>query len=303
MGAGVHGEPGMNDPLFSIVVPVHNRAGYLRQAVDSALAQEFDSFEVLVVDDGSTDGGADAIEALGDGRVRVRRLSRGGAPAARNAGVEMSRGRFIVWLDSDDYLEPGVLEAYAAALCECPKAEVIYGRIILANMELEPVRTIEFEDWHRRNRELLTTLLFRCPLPHPGTAVAKACYERVGGYDPRFRRAHDYEFWSRLALRAVFKYVRRPVCRWRWHDANMSAGSVNIDTSYELEVLKGILNSYGYDKLFGHDKRCEKIPKLVRRLRDLGDFGLAAEIETSFMTKDSMKTMGNACIGSRNEGE
>jgi glycosyltransferase involved in cell wall biosynthesis len=214
----------------------------------------------------------------------------------------MSRGRFIVWLDSDDYLEPGVLKAYAAALCECPKADVLYGRIVLANTDLEPVRTIEFEDWHRRNRELLTTLLFRCPLPHPGAAVARDCYARVGGYDPRFRRAHDYEFWSRLALKAVFKYVRRPVCRWRWHDANMSAGSVNIDTSYELEVLKGILDSYGLDKLFAHEDGCEKIAKLARRLRDLGDFALAAEVEKSLPGENRVKTKGNAGIGGRDAG-
>lgn len=282
----------MNAPRFSIVIPVHNRARYLPEAVQSALAQEHEEYEVLVVDDGSTDGGPEAVESLDSEILRVMRLPHSGAPAARNAGVQEARGEFIVWLDSDDVLEPGTLRDYARVLAACPDADVLYGRVHLTNGDLEPVRTIEFEDWHRRNRHLLNTLLFRCPLPHPGTAVAKRCYELAGGYDERFKRAHDYEFWTRLALKAVFKYIPRPVCRWRWHDANMSSGSVAVDTRYELEVVRGLLAAHPLERLFPEatSDRKEKIIKLAERLRGLGDPESAARIEAQ--TLDRMEHAG-----------
>lgn len=272
-------------PFFSIVIPVYNRAAYLLSAVESALDQDFGNFEVLVVDDGSTDGGPDMAAALNNARLRVERLPRAGAPAARNAGIRLARGDFLVWLDSDDMLEPGTLEAYAGTIARYPDAEVLYGRIHLAGEDLKPVGTIEFEDWRARNRELLSTLLFRCPLPHPGSAVARRCYDRVGGYNESFRRAHDYEFWTRLALRAVFKYAPRPVCRWRWHKSNMSAGSVEIDTSFELEIVRSMVRTHPLRRLLPElvsdpeGQGSLAAARLARRLSDLGDPGLAEEIE------------------------
>jgi glycosyltransferase involved in cell wall biosynthesis len=267
----------MRGPLFSVVIPVHNRAPYLPDALRSALDQKFPDFEVLVVDDGSTDGGPEAAEALGDPRLRVERLPHAGAPAARNAGIRLARGEYLVWLDSDDALEPGALAAYAKTLAAHPGTEVLYGRTVLAGADLGPVRTVEYEDWHRRNRELLATLVFRCPLPHPGAAVARGLYEREGGYDERFRRAHDYEFWTRVALKASFKYVKRPVCRWRWHDANMSAGSVSFDTDYELDVVRGLLGRHPMHRIL--PRGGEAPSRLAARLRELGDENLAREIE------------------------
>jgi len=271
-------------PLFSVVIPVHNRAGYLPGAVTSALAQDFADFEVLVVDDGSTDGGPETIESWNDPRLRVVRLPRGGAPRARNAGIAAARGRFLVWLDSDDVLEPGTLAAYAKALAAFPDAGVLYGRLHVTDEDLTPVRTIEFEDWRGRNRELLAALVFRCPLPHPGTAVARRLYDLAGGYDETFRRAHDYELWTRLALAASFAYVPRPVCRWRWHGGNMSAGSVSVDNGFEARVVERLLAAYPLKRLLPEVAQGEPEPalraltRLAGRLQDLGLHEAAREV-------------------------
>jgi glycosyltransferase involved in cell wall biosynthesis len=268
-------------PLFSVVIPVHNRAEYLPAAVASALGQDYNGFEVLVVDDGSIDGGPERLATMGDPRLRIERLPHGGAPRARNSGIDLARGRFVVWLDSDDVLEPGTLAAYAKALDAYPDAEVMYGRLHVTGKDLQPVRTIEFEDWRGRNRELLSTLVFRCPLPHPGTAVAKACYQRVGGYDETFKRAHDYEFWTRLALKAVFAYVPRPVCRWRWHDANMSTGSVSVDTRFEARIVEKLLQSHPLERLLLEPANGDGVKALLRlasRLHDLALPAMAADI-------------------------
>lgn len=105
-------------PTFSIVIPVYNRAALVRRAIDSCLAQTpADAFEVVVVDDGSTDGSAEAVAAIGDPRVRVvvQPVNRGMCPA-RNLGADHSRGEWVVCLDSDDELLPGALEGMLSAV-------------------------------------------------------------------------------------------------------------------------------------------------------------------------------------------
>src|SRR5512139_3834983 len=88
-------------PLVSVVIPTYNRAWCLRQAVDSVLAQEFGDFELIVVDDGSTDATADLLAAYAD-RIRVLRQANHGVSAARNAGIAAARGGLFAFLDSDD---------------------------------------------------------------------------------------------------------------------------------------------------------------------------------------------------------
>jgi len=111
-------------PQFSIVIPVLNRAGMILRAVGSCLRQDFSSFEVWVVDDGSTDGTAEVVEALGDPRVKVlRHPTNRGVCAARNTGIDRARGRWCVFLDSDFELLDGAL-ARLARRCDGAPADV-----------------------------------------------------------------------------------------------------------------------------------------------------------------------------------
>jgi glycosyltransferase involved in cell wall biosynthesis len=109
--------------LISVVIPCHNAAPYLREAVESVLAQTFPALEIIVVDDGSTDGSAAVAESFGS-RVRVHRQEKQGAPVARNRGVELARGELIQFLDADDILWPQKLERQISVTCRDPKAFV-----------------------------------------------------------------------------------------------------------------------------------------------------------------------------------
>jgi glycosyltransferase involved in cell wall biosynthesis len=110
---------------FSVVIPLYNKAAHVECAVHSALAQTHPPVEVIVVDDGSTDGGAGRAEAISGGRVRVVRQRNAGVSAARNHGIALARGDWVAFLDADDWQHPMLLAQLARAHSACPQADLL----------------------------------------------------------------------------------------------------------------------------------------------------------------------------------
>gem|GEM_PF-739730 len=273
-------------PLVSILVPTYNRARFLPDALRSALSQNYPHFEIVVVDDGSSDETPDTIKKFSDKRVRYVRKEHSGAPATRNRCITEAKGEFLVWLDSDDMLEPVVLMSYADALAKSPDADVLYGDLIVTDAHFRPIREVNYQDWYGRNGDLLANLLHSNCIPNPGTMVRKSLYEKFGMYDESFRRAHDYELWTRFALKATFKRLPIKVVKWRWHDSNMSSGSVQYDTSFDARIIHSMLEAYALSELFptvdwrGKDQnkiRASVYLIVAQRLLDLKDVAGACE--------------------------
>ncbi|MEZ4407162.1 MAG: glycosyltransferase [Polyangiales bacterium] len=192
-------------PRFSVIVPVFNRAAMISRAIDSALAQGFDDFEVIVVDDGSTDRTADRVRAYADPRVRLVALGQNrGVCAARNAAIVVATGAWCVMLDSDFELLPGALEALDARCREAaPEVVNVASACQWDDGSRTPVPfpdeefTADYESWLRWTASLTVSEYFNC--------VRRSCLARV-----LYPEGRTYEAAFHLALARLGRFWFSP---------------------------------------------------------------------------------------------
>lgn len=227
-------------PLVSIVIPAYNQAGYLAEAIDSALAQDYARVELIVLDDGSTDGTRALLERYA-ARCHVESHPNMGQAATVNKGWRMAKGEILAYLAADDTLAPQAASAAVAELRahpECVLAYPDYDLIDPRSRFIRRVRTPEFE-----RRSLAVDLV--CA-PGPGAFLRRDAYERAGPWNERLRQIPDFELWMRLAGEGPFRRIPRSLAAYRVHDASQSFASVSPERAAEpVEVVRAYFASGG----------------------------------------------------------
>ena len=249
MGEGLHsgGRPG---PAFSVVIPTYQRAGAVTAAIRSCLASTFPDFEVVVVDDGSTDGTEAVVRAFADPRVRFVRQANSGPSVARNTGGLHARGRHVAFLDSDDEFAPDKLAAFAEAIAAEGASDdrtVWYSQLHFdrgpGNRLVKPRRGIEPE-------ETVGDYLFAGEgmMQTSTLVVPRTLFEKVR-FDPTVRNLEDYDLCLRLERAgARFRMLRRPLVVWYDHatDARVSHGSSAAYIEAWADRRRGLLSGRAY---------------------------------------------------------
>ena len=218
-------------PRVSVVIPTRNRKRLLLRALGSALGQEGVHVEVIVVDEGSTDGTADAVESLGETRVTVvRNEFPRGVAAARNAGLERAEHDWVAFLDDDDFWAPGKLAAQVDAIAARPGGEWCCAGAVVVNESL----TVVGIEACAQGAGLIERLLAYNAIPGGGSSVLArtAAVREVGGFDTELTVVADWDLWIRLALRSPLAAVDRPLVAYVRHASSMSA---NLEIRAELE--------------------------------------------------------------------
>ncbi|MGC1481311.1 MAG: glycosyltransferase [Chthoniobacterales bacterium] len=208
-------------PVVTVLVPVFNGAGHLREAVESVGRQTFDDWELLVVDDGSTDGSAEIAEGVGDARVRVVRLERnGGLVAALNRGLAEAGGEFVARLDADDVCSRERLAEQVGFARGNPAVPLIgcdVGLISEGGRYAGRWRTAGSADLVKWE------LCFRTPFAHSSAFFRRrVIVEKFGGYRER-RASEDLDLWSRVARDHPVVTLRRPLVKYRQREGSIMA--------------------------------------------------------------------------------
>ncbi len=183
-----------NECLVSVIMPVHNRLGTVKSAVDSVLEQSYKNIELIIIDDGSDDGSKELLEKINDPRIKLlhNNICKG-VSNARNKGLKAAKGKYIAYLDSDNLWDSRYLAAMVGAFLELPDAEALYcGQLLFRGNQKNPY-AVRFGSF---NRSLLTN---RNYIDLNALCHTNELYERIGGFDESLVRLVDYDLIMRIA--------------------------------------------------------------------------------------------------------
>lgn len=226
------------DPAVSVLVPLYQSEPWIAAALDSALAQTMSDFEVIVVDDGSTDGGSELAReyAERDTRVRYLRQQNAGLPGARNTGLSVAKGEYVAFLDADDLWLPDKLERQLAAAGD----GVLYGDAYVMYDEGDPTSERLSEIVSPARGDIFDTLVRYNAVPVLTALLPRALIERFGRFDATQRQVEDWDLWLRMSASGVqFDYLPEPVAIYRARSTSLSR-NVIVVSSYRVRALRKV---------------------------------------------------------------
>ena len=225
------------EPAVSVIVPTYNRRALVTQAVDCVLSQSRSDFELIVVDDGSTDGTYDALKRRlgGEPRARVVHKENGGTASARNLGVAQARAAWTAFLDSDDLWEPRYLESQLAALEAQPWADMVVGDVTYVNQGRKADSLFADPDFQPpTSREAM----FRGGWALPSAMVVDTEVVRALGFTDRYRIVEDTEFLFRFHARGHHCILNPDrLVLWRRPEGRGAAAKTESSLALESEML------------------------------------------------------------------
>ncbi|MCU0846919.1 MAG: glycosyltransferase family 2 protein [Spirochaetes bacterium] len=222
-------------PFFSVIIPAYNRRSMLTRAVESVLSQTFTDYELIVVDDGSTDGTGEEMEKYG-GRVRYIRQDNRGVSAARNAGIAASVSPYLAFLDSDDEWFPGKLAAHGEFIASHPgirihqaeEAWIRNGRRV--NPGLRHVK---------RDGDIFIDSLELCLISPSAVVMNRELFDEYGTFDENMPACEDYDLWLRITPRESVGIIRRHLLsRHAGHSGQLSSAFWGMDRFRLYSIIK-----------------------------------------------------------------
>lgn len=206
-------------PYISVVIPSYNRSTLAAQAIESVLAQSYGDFEIVFVDDGSSDDTREVIDAYNDSRIRYIFQENAGLGAARNTGIAQAQGRCVAFLDSDDLFLPQCLESHVNTLEQETNSGFVAGGHVFIDEKGQPLAARR--PWQYRPCVNLLDALQALPIVPSGVVVRKVWLDKVGGFS-NMRRSEDYDLWIRLIHGGCsMAWTPHLVCGYRIHSGQM----------------------------------------------------------------------------------
>ena len=223
-------------PKVSVVIPAYNAMTYLPDTLNSVLQQTFRDFEVLIIDDGSTDYIQTWVaQNVTDPRIRLIAQANQGLSAARNIGIANAQGEYVAFLDADDLWESTKLEKQVHYLNNNLAVGLVYNWISIIDAKGKPTGRV----WSGNiEGNVLVELLQRNIIDCPSVLVRRKCFEDVGMFDPTLRSVEDWDMWIRIATRYPFAVTKEPLVYYRQHASNMSKNWSVMEKAFHQVIEK-----------------------------------------------------------------
>ncbi|MCI1477715.1 MAG: glycosyltransferase [Clostridium beijerinckii] len=234
----------MGAKLVSVIMPTYNNSVYIEEALNSLFYQTYTNIEIIVVDDGSTDNTNEVLEKYLDKIKYIRKINEG-VSSARNLGIDLSKGDYIAFLDSDDLYSRDKIEKQVEMLEQFKDIDIVYNDIDIINENGEYISTLESEGVYTNKNNFLCMMLVRQIIPGPASMmIRRKCLEDGIRYNERYSNAEDYDFTLKIALRYKYGYLNKSLYMYRRHSSNLTNNHKK-----QLQSERSIINSLGLDKI------------------------------------------------------
>ena len=225
-------------PLVSVIIPTYNRAWALKEAIDSVLAQDFKDFELIVVDDGSTDNTGEMLDSYDQDLIVIRQTNRG-VSAARNRGIAEAAGRLIAFLDSDDLWLPGKLSRQVDFFNSNPDAVINQTEEIWIR---NGVRVNPKNRHHKFSGMIFEQSLALCLVSPSAVMMRRSLLDAVGLFDEDLPACEDYDLWLRISWRYPVHLIETPLIIKRGGHADQLSKAPGLD-KFRIKALKKVIES------------------------------------------------------------
>lgn len=214
--------------MFSIIIPLYNKSAYIEKAIDSVLGQTLNEFELIVVNDGSTDDGLEKVLHYTDNRIRLINQQNSGVSTARNTGVKAAKYDYIAFLDADDWWEPTYLEEMKKLIEDFPEAGIYGSGYFLVKNGQKRIAPIGVKTNFKKGfinycQVYANTLCM--PLWTGATIIKKSVFSSETGFKPNLRLGEDFDLWIRVALKHPVAFLNKPLANYN-QDIDLSNRAV-----------------------------------------------------------------------------
>ncbi|MBR4564349.1 MAG: glycosyltransferase family 2 protein [Paludibacteraceae bacterium] len=230
------------NPIVSVIMPLFNKAPYVKKAVESVLAQTFKDWELIVVDDGSTDDGAQIVMDLADERCHIYSQGNMGVGAARNSGVRLAKGELLAFLDADDWWDERFLEKMVAFADSYPEASLWASNYWYVKRGKTRVAVkqesgyFDYPESYLRNEAM--------PVWTGAVLLRKEAFDEAGGFPVGIKIGEDFLLWSRISLEHQFAFLNKPLAYYNNDVPSAARATRNLylpeqHMLFHLEHLEG----------------------------------------------------------------
>jgi len=223
-------------PFFSVVIPLYNKAHFINSTLESVLFQSYQDFEIIIVDDGSTDKSVDVVKSLKANRIQLRHQSNKGASAARNYGAHLAEGKWIAFLDADDIWYKDHLEELHKTIVDLPQAEVVSNgyEIQLSSKYIKaPKYSCTFKKESAYIEDYFNSSLIDSLFWTSSVACKKEVFNAVGGFDKDLKTGQDLDLFIRLALNCKLAHNPKITLLYQSNTENNLSKQVNLEEKYK----------------------------------------------------------------------
>ena len=214
--------------MFSVIIPLYNKAAYIERAIQSVLSQTFQEFELIVVDDGSTDDSSAQLSVISQQlsvaapeiykKVRVIQQQNRGVSTARNNGVKLAKYDYIAFLDADDSWEPTYLEEMKGLIAAYPNAGIYGSSYFIVKNDKKRIAPIGVEKNFDRgliNYCQVYSQTLCMPLWTGATIIRKSIFDLENGFNPRLKLGEDFDLWIRVAIKHPVAFLNKPLANYQ----------------------------------------------------------------------------------------